>query len=141
MHVRLPAFAGTLLIASLTAGAASSLLGYREGLWYDGTCAGTLDATFGWLLGTLPPAILFMALVFAPIMGLLEYKGFRGPLPYAAGGAFAGAFLVVLFVYPAVYFDWAMLLVIPGVVAGAAWWWMAIRPYSSLPNLAGDQDG
>jgi hypothetical protein len=103
-------------------------LGYIENLRGDGSLLGVLDATGGWLLGTLAPACFFIAFFFLPIVILLEWRNVRALLPYVLGGGLGGALAMAIFVWPAVYSDWAWLLVIPGFLAGATWWLLAIRP-------------
>lgn len=127
-RLRPAALAATWLVASITAGVGASLQGFAEGVWGDGTVFGILDATLGWLLGTLLPAGLAVVFLFVPIAALLEYRGVRSPFAFLLGGALAGALPIAMFVSPQVYGQWVPLLLVPGMAAGAVWWFLAIRP-------------
>lgn len=129
--LRPAALAATWLAASLAAGVGASLQGFAEGVWGDGTAFGIVDATLGWLLGTLLPSGLALVFVFLPIAALLEYRGARSPLAFLLGGAIAGALPIALFASPHAYGQSVLLLLVPGIAAGAVWWLLAIAPQAS----------
>jgi hypothetical protein len=126
--VRLGALAGTWLAASIAAGIGSSIQGFVPGVAGDGTVLGTLDATLGWLLVSLVPSALLLIFFFLPVVAFLEWRNIRKPLPFLLGGALAGALPMAVWVAPTVYAQWVPLLLLPGMVAGLAWWFLAIRP-------------
>jgi hypothetical protein len=114
-------------------------MGNVENLRGDGSLLGMLDATGGWLLGTLAPAFFFIAFFFLPIVILLEWRDARAPLLYVLSGGLAGTLAMVIFVWPAVYSDWVWLLVVPGLLAGATWWLLVVRP-AGTENLRTARD-
>ncbi|HEU5285088.1 MAG TPA: hypothetical protein VFU20_01090 [Sphingomicrobium sp.] len=108
-------------------------MGYVENLKGDGSLLGILDATGGWLLGTLAPAWFFLTFFFLPVVTLLQWKDVRSPLLYILGGGLGGASAMVVFVWPAAYWAWLWLLVVPGCLAGITWWLLVVR---RDPNVA-----
>lgn len=117
----------TWLVASLAAGTASTVMGYVENLKGDGSLLGILDATGGWLLGTLAPACFFLTFFFLPVAMLLQWRNIGSPISYATGGTVAGVLALVIFVSPELYSTWLWLLVLPGCLAGLTWWLLVVR--------------
>jgi hypothetical protein len=128
LRLRPGALLATWLVASLAAGIASTAMGYVENLKGDGSLLGILDATGGWLLGTLAPACFFLTFFFLPVVALLQWKSVRSLFAYVLGGGLGGVVSMAVFVWPEVYSEWLWFLVVPGCLAGMTWWLLVIRP-------------
>ena len=117
----------TWLVSSLTAGLVSTVTGNVENLVGDGSAAGILDATVGWLVYTFPVSAFIIGIFFLPLAIVLELRAVSFAGAYIAAGLFAVTLFITLIFGVSALPHGLALLALPGVLGGATWWFLAIR--------------